>query len=462
MANPEQNELSERELEILRLVATGASNKEIAAKLFISSNTVKVHLRNIFSKIGVVSRTEAAMHAVRMGLVEAVTGQIPVEGSASPRETITAEAQPPAALGPVIERKAWPRWATALLALVVISLAGIAFVLGRGSISEATLNTVTMLPATPTSYPRWQSLAALPAPRGGLALAALESKLYAIGGESSEGISAALEVYNLDDNRWSALADKPTPVTEARAVVINGLIYVPGGRSGANAEEISRVLEIYDPRQDAWSTGAQLPTPISAYALVAFEGRMYLFGGWDGTQILSSVYMYEPGLDSWQERSPMPTNRAFSGAAVASGKIYVLGGMNGEGTLDAASAGNWNEIYSPARDSVPSETDGDSPWETGFPIPDTRVGFQVTTIADTIYVLGGTDQTGSRFGLIYFPPTNTWQSLEASPQPLGGSFGLTSIGPNLYIVGGETEGRLSDQNLAYQALITLSIPIIIK
>ena len=67
MAN--ETELSERELEILRLVATGASNKEIAAKLFISPNTVKVHLSNIFSKINVVSRTEATLYAIHNGLV---------------------------------------------------------------------------------------------------------------------------------------------------------------------------------------------------------------------------------------------------------------------------------------------------------------------------------------------------------------------------------------------------------
>ena len=59
-------ELSDREIEILRLVATGVSNKEIAYQLGISPNTVKVHLRNVFTKIGAASRTEAALTAVRL------------------------------------------------------------------------------------------------------------------------------------------------------------------------------------------------------------------------------------------------------------------------------------------------------------------------------------------------------------------------------------------------------------
>src|SRR3712207_5916382 len=62
-------QLSEREREILRLVASGLSNQQIAGELDISANTVKVHLRNIFGKIGAASRTEATMYAVRSGIV---------------------------------------------------------------------------------------------------------------------------------------------------------------------------------------------------------------------------------------------------------------------------------------------------------------------------------------------------------------------------------------------------------
>lgn len=61
--------LSERELEILRLVATGASNKEIAAKLFIAEGTVKNHLTNILGKLNVSDRMQAVLKAKELGLI---------------------------------------------------------------------------------------------------------------------------------------------------------------------------------------------------------------------------------------------------------------------------------------------------------------------------------------------------------------------------------------------------------
>jgi NarL family two-component system response regulator LiaR len=60
--------LSERELEVLRLLATGASNQEIAAKLVLSSKTVKTHVSSILAKLEVADRTQAALYAVREGL----------------------------------------------------------------------------------------------------------------------------------------------------------------------------------------------------------------------------------------------------------------------------------------------------------------------------------------------------------------------------------------------------------
>jgi DNA-binding CsgD family transcriptional regulator len=62
--------LSQRELEVLRLLATGKSNQEIADTLFISLNTVATHVRNILTKTDCVNRTEAAAYALRHGLHE--------------------------------------------------------------------------------------------------------------------------------------------------------------------------------------------------------------------------------------------------------------------------------------------------------------------------------------------------------------------------------------------------------
>ena len=71
--SPEQ--LSERELDVLRLVAAGRANKEIARELGIGEKTVKTHVSSILAKLGLMSRTQAALHAVRIGLVSATDVQ---------------------------------------------------------------------------------------------------------------------------------------------------------------------------------------------------------------------------------------------------------------------------------------------------------------------------------------------------------------------------------------------------
>ena len=62
-------ELSERELEVLKLIADGMSNAEMAANLFLSEKTIKGHVSNILSKLHLVDRTQAAVYAWREGVV---------------------------------------------------------------------------------------------------------------------------------------------------------------------------------------------------------------------------------------------------------------------------------------------------------------------------------------------------------------------------------------------------------
>jgi NarL family two-component system response regulator LiaR len=70
--NPQK--LTDREVDVLRLLADGKANKEIAVGLSISETTVKTHVSNILLKLGVPSRTQAALYAVRIGLVPSQSG----------------------------------------------------------------------------------------------------------------------------------------------------------------------------------------------------------------------------------------------------------------------------------------------------------------------------------------------------------------------------------------------------
>jgi NarL family two-component system response regulator LiaR len=70
MRAPDRSEaLTERETEVLKLLARGWANKQVARELFVEDKTVKAHVSGILRKLGVSSRTQAALHAVRTGLV---------------------------------------------------------------------------------------------------------------------------------------------------------------------------------------------------------------------------------------------------------------------------------------------------------------------------------------------------------------------------------------------------------
>jgi DNA-binding NarL/FixJ family response regulator len=66
---PERSDLTERELEVLQLVARGLSNKQVARAIGRTDETVKIHLKNMFAKLGVADRTEAVTIALARGLI---------------------------------------------------------------------------------------------------------------------------------------------------------------------------------------------------------------------------------------------------------------------------------------------------------------------------------------------------------------------------------------------------------
>jgi DNA-binding CsgD family transcriptional regulator len=429
-------QLSDRELEILRLVATGASNKEIASQLFLSPNTVKVHLRNIFAKIGVQSRTEATMYAVRQGWVD-----VPADARAQPmaeelETAVGAESQPEAVAGAksrvtqprIVEPPLpWPQ-RVALVVAVALVLAGLGVTWPRAAATNGEVgNSFRDLPGsnvpllTSGGDSRWQPGSLMPTPRGRLALASLHGKLYAIGGIASPGgVTGAVEVYDAVKNTWSSGASKPTPVANVAAAALNGKLIVPGGYTSSGAP--TSVVEVYDPAADVWSSGAALPSPVFAYALAVYDGKLYLFGGTTGRDnaYVGQTLVYDPTTERWTARAPMPTPRGFAAAETLDKAIYVVGGYDGRREFDTC------ERYWPDRDA----------WESCAPLTVGRGGLGLAAIAGRLYAVGGGWSGYLAFGERYDPAANVWSPVET---PLAGQWRNLAVAvyrTDLFAMGG--------------------------
>lgn len=451
MAN--DTSISERELEILRLVATGASNQQIAQALSISINTVKVHLRNIFSKIGVVSRTEATIYAISNGLVavDSGAGQAPAEETAAgevapadpapPRLDVPAAPADPAPIAPASPARA-PRWALPAGLAALVALAALAILVVRGMSPAGQAATTTAAPApAPTAVSaasQWRALAAIPSPRDGFALVAYdqEQKLYVIGGRDGATTSAATDRFDPASNLWVSLADKPIAISDAHAISLRGKIYVPGGIDAAGT--VRDTLEFYDPREQRWGQAKRLPAPRSRYALVAWEGRLYLIGGWDGVELHRDVFVYDPLTDTWSDGPALAAPLQGAGAAVVSGRIYVIGGSGADG---------------PLREGARLDPSADDPrWEAIAPLPAPIAAPSVAVPVSALLVF----DTERHQGLQYDQNADAWTYFAVAEDALL-SPDAALLGNSIYFVAGAqaaSPGAVS----AFQAIYSVFVP----
>lgn len=454
--NTEGNPLSEREMDVARLLMTGATNTEIARELTISPHTVKVHLRNIFEKLQVNSRTEASMVLVQRNWLT-IPG---VEIIATAVEPMTISPPEPE---PLLDLSLSPaHWQIYYLSGAIL-LCLLALVLPNLQIQSATLpqllsdshSTVIGQPV-PLLEPRWELRTPLDTPRSRLAVVRLDDKLVAIGGETIDGHTIAdVDIYDLQVNEWRSVQPLPTDLGNLAAAALGNYIYVAGGsikQSGLDNTTISDRFYGYDPIGDQWHELGRLPNPLAGAEVIAGPDALYLIGGWDGTSTRNEVWRYSPPTEPFTEAQKsaewvlvtrMPMARAFFGAVMVNDEIYVAGGYDGQQEQSGTA------VYTPVADT----------WRELPSLPTPRGGLRLVYDGLAIIALGGgwTNplNTYERFDLV----DNVWSN---SPSPLPGewrNFGAAEYSGRIYLIGGWS-GDYLDIHLQYQSSFRSLLPVI--
>ena len=391
---PDVTPLSEREKEILTLVTSGLTNREIAQQLGISPNTVKVHLSNIFEKIGVASRTEATVYAIEHRIVDVPGGDKTQEEKDKHQKV---------------------RWI--IIPVLFLLMSTLLFVVLDLFIPPSDNESIS----TQNPAERWAQLSSLPEQRRDMAAVVYNDNIYVIAGNGKQTVSGTVYKYLTDLDDWEKLKDKPTPVSHIQGAVIGEKIYIPGGNLADGKP--TNVLEIYDPRRDVWELGSPLPQAISSYALVAFEGQLYIFGGWDGQAGVASVYIYNPLSDTWRNGTPMQFISYKAGAVVLNDGIVIIGGRNDESPIKTT------EVYFPSRD-----VEGETPWESFVDLPIGLKNLSAANVFGAVYVFGLSSQDIDDNQIGFALMNDQWEKLFGINGFYPEDTELTPLGSSIYIL----------------------------
>jgi DNA-binding CsgD family transcriptional regulator len=416
--------LSNRETEVLELVATGATNRQIAQELVVSVNTVKVHVRNIFTKLGVESRTEATLIAIRDGLI--IVPEIETVSESGETEPSTTEEDGATSLAEIQLPLPWPKRAALVLGILLAALGSAltwprmpnAAVMADPSTDSSLVGTGPGNVALTDS--KWHKLAPMTTARSRFALVATANgQLYAIAGETNGGVTASVERFDPAENQWTLLTgNKPTRVSNIAGAIIQDRIYVPGGRAPDGAA--TAVVEVLNLADETWSQVRSLPRPLYGYGLAVYADELYVFGGTDGRLGTNSVYIYNPQQDAWREGVEMPASRSFAAAATLGPRIFVIGGYDGNREQAIC------EVYQPEQRK----------WESCAPLVLGRGGLGLAAVADRLFVVGGGWSDFLAFSEKFNPATATWTPFETPVRQQWLNPAVASGPDRFYVAGG--------------------------
>jgi DNA-binding CsgD family transcriptional regulator/N-acetylneuraminic acid mutarotase len=448
MAEPKEP-LTERELEIVRLVGTGLGNKDIAAKLFLSPNTVKVHLRNIFTKLEASSRTEVTMIAVRNGWINLTQAANGAEGTiapvAAPPQLDSNPAPDDASIslnGQVPTAIIKPGTPTSTAAETFPAKTASNTTLPPGSASTttdseaaSTARAVPVVPVAPNPLPlpalaMWRRAALL-------VFALLVIMLIAMTAPSAQGNTAGSYdplrigpsqprnglLLRGEASRWYLRAPLPAPRARSSAVSANDRIYVIGGEVD---QAVSGDVLMYEPVSNTWTLlSAHKPTPVANTAAAAVDGIIFIPGGTDAQGNPSRNFeALDTARPQWRVLKPLLSGVAGYAFVAFDKQLYLFGGAGDRGVT--------NNSY---RYDIATDT-----WKPITAMPTPRTLAAAAAVNDRIYVVGGFKDGHELNTCEYYQPqTNTWGVCAGMTVPRSG-LGLARVGVSLFAIGGGVSG----------------------
>lgn len=516
-------ELSEREFEIIGKLVTGATNREIAHSLSISHHTVKVHLRNVYQKLGVASRTEATHLILTQNLLEPKKPEPEaaleeVESETVTQERISLEHEPPQEkeeVEPIEESKGLneglekptkasesavtrdKKDAEAIVtmnetgALISASLATHT----HGAISKDThpsvvrpvLTPEVLMPSRSNSALSWVAILL------GIAVVVLLglvvmliSRLTATTNAELPVVSGEEEIQVVEPSaRWQELAQLPTSLKNSTAIHLGGDLLLIGGESN---EGIEATVQRYDGSQKRWQPMAAIPEAVRHGPMLFSTGKLLVVGGINKSgKVVDIVQYYKPETNQWhQATAALPLPLARSALATFEGTIFLFGGWDGTSLQDT--------IYRYLAD--------EQRWEFYQTMPAARADLAAATVQDGIVLIGGTAENGEALDeILHFAPYDSpsfateaplptkdaapkvvtlgnalylfssegtfferspsqeWKELSQLNLALPKNAALVASDPYIIFLGGENENKLVTNVWQYQAIYRSFIPI---